>query len=101
MLNSIEAREAIQALDYPGRGRSPEAMAAYAEYQAQHAAIEAEWREYLRAEYAPDLAPSVESSLFSLAWEHGHASGYSDVENYYQDFAHFADEIVAQYVGTV
>lgn len=44
------------------------------------------------AEYAePFGVPrAVADKVYSLAYEHGHASGYSDIENYYQDFAELA-----------
>lgn len=33
---------------------------------------------------------SVGDAVWALAWEHGHSSGFSDVENYYGDFAELA-----------
>lgn len=33
---------------------------------------------------------SVSDKAYALAWEHGHASGYSEVESYFQDFADLA-----------
>ena len=44
----------------------------------------------LADEYLPDLPKHVADRTFALAWEHGHASGESDVENYYIDFADLA-----------
>jgi hypothetical protein len=37
--------------------------------------------------YAADLPQAVSDRVFSLAWEHGHAGGESDIEYYYIDFA--------------
>jgi hypothetical protein len=33
--------------------------------------------------------------VYSQAWEHGHASGYSEVENYYGDLAEMARKLIA------
>jgi len=33
--------------------------------------------------------------VYAVAWEHGHASGFSDVENYYGDFAELARKLLA------
>jgi hypothetical protein len=44
----------------------------------------------LASEYLPDLPEHVADRTFALAWEHGHASGESEVENYYIDFADLA-----------
>lgn len=44
----------------------------------------------LADEYLPDLPKHVADRTFAMAWEHGHASGESDIENYYIDFADLA-----------
>lgn len=38
-------------------------------------------------DYLPGIPDSLTGDVYDLAWEHGHASGFSDVENHYQDFA--------------
>lgn len=48
--------------------------------------------ERLAGDYAKDLPRSVSDRVFSLAWEHGHASGEQDVESYYVDFADLAGD---------
>lgn len=34
------------------------------------------------------------SIVYAQAWEHGHACGYSEVENYYGDFAEMARKLI-------
>ena len=46
----------------------------------------------LAADYAADLPKSVSDRAFSLAWEHGHANGEGDIENYFIDFADLAGD---------
>ena len=41
-----------------------------------------------------DLPVEVDDALFSKAWEHGHSSGYHEVEYYYCDLA---DLVLAAY----
>lgn len=33
-------------------------------------------------------------AVYAVAWEHGHASGFGDVENYYGDFAELARKVL-------
>lgn len=73
------------------------------EREARMAARKAEQENHIErmfAEYAePFGVPrAVADKVYSLAWEHGHSSGYSEVENYYQDFAELAR--VAYEAGT-
>lgn len=42
-------------------------------------------RRDLEAEHGVAAHPRA-GKLWSLAWEHGHSSGYSDVVNYYEEF---------------
>ena len=44
----------------------------------------------LAATYASGLPKHVADRVFALAWEHGHAYGAGEVENYYIDFADLA-----------
>jgi hypothetical protein len=61
-------------------------------YRAAITAIEAEFREDLEVDHGirgkdgklkVDAAKATQ--LFQLAWDYGHASGYQDVANYYED----------------
>jgi len=85
---SFQAR--IDALVFPG-SNSPE----YPAYQAAVREIDGEFREALAAEYLGDIAESrvqpIADRVFALAEEQGHASGRSDIENYYIDYAALAN----------
>lgn len=48
-------------------------------------------------EHTPYLPQRVSEHVFAMAWEHGHANGEGEVENYYMDFASLA--ITAFYEG--
>lgn len=54
-----------------------------------------ERRDHAAAMAAEHLAPGtptvVADAVFSLAWEHGHSSGWSEIENFYIDFAALAN----------
>lgn len=60
---------------------------------SQRSELEAQWREGLNAEFANDLPKVAQDEVFSFAWEAGHASGYSEVRNYFIDFAEFARKV--------
>lgn len=47
--------------------------------------------EFAHAHLDADMPRSVAEAVFSLAWEHGHPSGWSEVENYYGEFATLAN----------
>jgi len=40
------------------------------------------------------LNPRQHGAVYAAAWEHGHASGFGDVENYYGDFAELARKVL-------
>lgn len=44
------------------------------------------FKELLASEYGVENNPKFEKA-FELAWQHGHSSGYSEVEIYFSDFA--------------
>lgn len=68
---------------------------AKAEREARMAAQKAERDAHIERMFMKYAEPfgvprSVSDRAYSLAWEHGHSSGYSQVENYFQDFAELA-----------
>jgi len=72
-----------------------------ADREARRAAQRAEEKAHqdrMHAEYAEPfgIPRAVSGKVYSLAWEHGHASGYSEVENYFQDFAGLAQTAYEQ-----
>jgi len=53
----------------------------------EHAA----WHAWLRAEGGTeDLPDELHDKIFDLAWENGHANGYSEVEIHYVEYAELA-----------
>ena len=54
----------------------------------QISTLEKNWQEWLAVETnIAHLSQKVKDTVYSYAWEEGHASGYSDVYNHYLDFA--------------
>lgn len=52
------------------------------------AVLEADWRPWLASENGVShLSQETQDAIFRFAWEEGHSSGYSEVENYYVDVA--------------
>lgn len=80
----------IDALVFPGRSASE-----YPAYAAAVAEIDAEFQEALAAEYLGDIAESrieaIANGVYALAYENGHASGRSEVENQYIELADLAN----------
>jgi hypothetical protein len=71
------------------------AARAKAAREARLAAQRAEQDNHIAKMFAEHAEPfgvprSVSDKAYALAWEHGHSSGYSEVENYFQDFAELA-----------
>lgn len=65
-------------------------------YYAERGALEVEWRQWLAVENGiGHLSSAVQDKVFGLAYEHGHASGYSDIANYYVGFAELAAFVAA------
>lgn len=78
--------------DYRAKGYTVETDfdkdAYYAEtrkYGAINSALEAEFKADLLAEYGVTGHPKADK-CFSLAWDHGHSSGYGEVKNYFDDY---------------
>lgn len=70
---------------------------AYRKYHATISALEARWGNWLAAEYAADLPPAIHDKLYGKAWANGHSSDYAAVENYYEEHAIFAREVIAAF----
>lgn len=56
-----------------------------ADSQREEAQMSQECEERLAKEHGVENNPK-RGLLWAKAWEHGHSSGYSEVENYYRDF---------------
>lgn len=59
------------------------------------AIFEGEWQAWLGAEYASTLPRAAQDAVFTLAWEHGHSSGYAEVEGLYAQYATLAETVRA------
>lgn len=57
--------------------------------------FEGEWQAWLGAEYASSLPHAAQDAVFTLAWEHGHSSGYTEVEGLYAQYATLAETVRA------
>lgn len=86
-----------EAIPYPNRAdyaERAEHTEAHGVYSAAHAELNRAFGVALADEYLSEISESRREAIgqrtFELAWEHGHSSGFSGVENYYMDFAGFA-----------
>lgn len=66
-----------------------------AEQEAKRAKAAQERADHQAAMYADHAEPfglpaSIGEAIYALAWDHGHASGYGEVEQHYGDFAELA-----------
>lgn len=98
-MNAQQAADAVKALPYPKSGdydTKEEWQAARRAYQESWGKVTQEFAEYLAATYAPWLVKQTQDMIWRKAWEDGHSSGYSEVENYYMDLASFAEDAVTQ-----
>jgi hypothetical protein len=95
MLNAHETIAAIDALDATNYPRDitnrDERLAAHRAYNEAVGKIVGEFKAYLADTYASSLPTAVQDRIWSKAWEDGHASGYSEIENHYIDNADFAE----------
>ena len=92
--NDIQKLEA-QAAELAQQIAKARAHARKAEREARQAAAAKERIDHAAQMYADHAEPfgipaNVAGAIYNLAYEHGHASGYSEVENYYGDFAEVA-----------
>lgn len=87
------------AIEYPTadayRGRQEARDRARVAYRAAHADLNRDFGVALAERYiAPAVDPAhleaVAGPVYRAAWEQGHSAGYSEVENYYIDFAELA-----------
>ena len=84
------AEQAAKANDYPFNLKGRAYQEARENYRAREHEIAAQFAVDLASELANDLPKSVQDKIFALAWENGHASGYSEVANFYEGYAEFA-----------
>jgi hypothetical protein len=57
------------------------------QYREAMRAIEKEFEQALADTYLPNQNLEIQAKVWEMAWVEGHSSGYSDVENYYVQFA--------------
>lgn len=93
-MNAAEAEAAIKALEYPTGGDKAERAERMNEYRQARTEIELQFKQWLADEYAYEESPKIQDRVWGKAWEHGHSSGYFDVENYYIDYAEFAQAVI-------
>lgn len=94
MLNAEQATAVAQAVPYPSAGtvRREDRPAALREYRAAQNAVTAEFRAYLEDAYSRERFPEENQILWDAAWSNGHASGYSEVEGHYREYADLSQE---------
>lgn len=89
-----EFTDRARAIPYPDSTDRDERVRLRREYDAAHAELNGEFAAALADEYLSEISETRRAAIgertFALAWEHGHSSGYSEIENYYMDFAGFA-----------
>lgn len=73
-------------LKYPD-SKMPKVMfiAAKEQYREKQAELNIQFEHALYKEYDVENNPKRQK-CFELAWEHGHSSGFSEVENYFSEF---------------
>lgn len=89
MLNAEQATAAARAIPYPSAGtvRREDRPAALREYRAAQDAVTSEFRAYLENTYPHFHSDQILQKLWDAAWSNGHASGYSEVEGHYSEYA--------------
>lgn len=84
----IQAGDFKTKLPYDTKRNNPAVFKAFMDDQAR---LENEfWRAVEEENGTTSLPENVKSKLRSLAWEHGHSAGYSEVNYYYSDFCELA-----------
>lgn len=58
--------------------------------------IEADFRAELADEYLDKPATRAADEVYRVAWEFGHAYGYSEVEHYYGEIAEVANAVLRE-----
>lgn len=93
-----QAREV--AAEATARAKELRKMAERKEIEERRAKSEAEHENhYMRmyeeiGEPLAGLNETQHSVVYAVAWEHGHSSGYGEVEIYYGDFAEMARKLI-------
>lgn len=96
-MNSTEVEQAIKDLTYPRPtdfNDKADWRIAQTEYRVEEKALEQQWKAWLIEEYAFDFSEKVQEEIFRRAWDDGHSSGYHNVENYFQEYADFANMVL-------
>jgi hypothetical protein len=98
MLNAREADAACRALPHPqtsaynvSKAKRAVQDRLLAAYRGEIDKITDQFREWLGNEYAPTLPEAVQNKVWEKAWSDGHHAGYHEVENYYRQYAEFAE----------
>jgi hypothetical protein len=94
---SSAATARAAAIPYPSTFTEEERVEARRVYTVQRAELQREFAAELADEYLSGIPrgrrASIAESVFRMAWEEGHSSGYGEVENRYIDFADFALQV--------
>ena len=62
-------------------------------YREWHAEVVETFKADLARTYLPTLPTDVTDVAFRMAWDHGHASGYGQVQDFYEEFADLAKRV--------
>lgn len=65
-------------------------------YREQVAAVNAAFRDALIAECNLDNHPTTASKVWEMAWDQGHANGYSEVENAFYDLVELVEVVLRE-----
>lgn len=88
MLNGIDADEATRKLQYVRPGEP-----GHEEYEAAYKNIALQFELYLHSVYLEQFPVEIADIVYQKAYEDGHASGYSEIETWYQEEAEFLRKV--------
>lgn len=92
-IDALAKSLAAKAIEMKAADRKAEREARQAAERARNEAHYALMLEEIGQPLA-GLNEAQHGAVYAMAWEHGHASGYSEVENYYGDFAELARRVI-------
>ncbi len=94
MLNTQELRQATDEVHYPAKAPKETRTAEIKAYREEISRLEQQWKDWLAAEYLPQLSASKTDEVYRKAWEDGHSSGYQEVEYHYEELAVLINRIL-------